>query len=118
MQKSSASEDLTMPQKGPCLKYNVLLLFAWVSFLSVNCRKEKTHTDIDGVTGFTWRVYTVQEASDTYINPIPTDWQFQLNNDQSFSFSLSGSACKGTYSWTTLDTASATVMFTIKEWSN
>lgn len=99
-------------------KLSVLKPFLFITLLSISCGKEKINADIKDVTGFVWKVYTVQEASDTYINPVPTDWQFQLNNNQSFSFSLGSSVCSGTYSWSTVDTVNASVILTIKEWNN
>jgi hypothetical protein len=90
----------------------------FLSFLSISCHKEKEDFQIDGVTGFTWKVYAVQEVNDNYINPIPTDWELNLKNDRTFSFKLGSSVCGGAYSWTTIDTASAFVKFTIGEWKN
>ena len=97
---------------------NKLIFLVFISFLLFSCHKDKVNPEIEGVTGFKWQVYSVQAVNDYYINPIPTDWQFNLNNDQSFSFKLGSSVCSGTYSWTAIDTVSANVIFTIKEWNN
>lgn len=108
---------LTLSNTG-LLRCNALLLFVFITMLSVSCHKEKGSADIENVTGFIWTVYTIQGAGDSFINPIPTDWQFQLNSDRSFSFRLGSSYCSGTYTWTALDSANASVMFTVKEWNS
>ena len=97
---------------------NKLVLLILIVTLFSNCRKESSDREIEGVTGFTWNVYTVQEINDSFINPIPTSWHFQLNKNHSFSFQLGGAECSGTYSWVATDPASANVSFIIQEWNN
>ena len=96
------------------LKNSISIVF--ISFLSLSCHKE--NSQIEGITGFTWKVYTVQEVNDNSINPIPTDWELTLKNDQTFSLKLGSSVCGGTYTWNKTDTASALVKFTINKWNN
>jgi hypothetical protein len=91
------------------------LFFVLAGLLFTGCRKEKF--DIEGVTGYTWNVYTLQEANVGYMRPVPASWRLRLNSDQSFSLDLDGSSCKGTYSWTPVDASNARVTFTVKQWS-
>jgi hypothetical protein len=86
--------------------------------LSASCRKDKSDAEIENVTGFTWTIYAVQETNDGFMNPVPTSWHFQLNKNRSFSFDLSGAKCSGSYTWSPIDPASATISFAIKEWNN
>ena len=86
-----------------------------IGILLPGCKKEKFA--IEGVTGYQWKVYMVQETSDGFINPIPTDWQLNLNDDQTFSFKISGTTCGGTYTWKAIDAERATVKFNISNWN-
>jgi hypothetical protein len=98
------------------LNTSILIIFS--GFLSNSCHKEKINYQIKDVTGFTWKVHAVQQVNDMIINPVPTNWDLNLNSDQSFSFRFGNTVCNGTYSWAVIDTTVAAVKFTIKVWND
>ena len=92
-----------------------LLLLLFISL--IGCNKDRSGADIADVTGIEWQLFSLQETTDPFINPIPTPWYLKLNKDRSFSFSLHSSTGTGTYSWTQLDSINANVSFTIQNWN-
>jgi hypothetical protein len=101
---------------------NVLLLIL-ATLLFISCHKENEGTDIEGVTGYTWKVHTIMEVTDYFIRPRSGDWRLKLNSDGTFALNLDGAMCRGYYTWILVDTGNplnnkAQVTFSIKQWNN
>jgi len=97
------------------------VIFLWllaVLFLQCGKDSQKTANEIKNVTGISWQLMGLQKTNDPSINPIPTNWYLQLNNDRSFAFTLHNTTSTGTYSWVQSDSMNAKVSFTIQTWNS
>lgn len=104
-------------------RFHSFLILVVAGLLFIGCRKEKPGTEIEGVTGYSWKVGAIQEVTDYIIRPRSGDWQLKLNRDGSFSLNLDGAVCRGTYTWTATEDIYpsvdyAQVSFTVMQWSN
>lgn len=99
--------------------FNKIFLFL-LCLTSLNCSKKDSQQNIEikDVTGYTWEIFSVQKTTDGFTNPLPVNWQFKLNADQSFLITLQGQECKGRYTWVQIDSANANLSFTIDEWQS
>ena len=97
---------------------NTVVAISLLMLLLQACKKDKDNEPIEGVTGFAWKVYSVQQTGDQFINPIPDTWSFSLTTERKFSFTLDGSVSAGSFSWNQVDSASANVEFNIDQWNN
>lgn len=104
-------------------RFHYFLIVVVASILFIGCRKEKPGTDIEGVTGYSWKVGAIQEVTDYILRPRSGDWQLKLIRDGSFSLNLDGAVCRGTYTWTATEDIYpsvdyAQVSFSVRQWSN
>ncbi|MDP4264497.1 MAG: hypothetical protein Q8941_18350 [Bacteroidota bacterium] len=89
-----------------------------LSALLIQCHKANSPKfPITDVTGIAWQLFSLQKTNDPFINPIPTSWYLQLNDDRSFTFTLHDVTGTGTYSWMQADSINAKVTFTIQHWN-
>jgi hypothetical protein len=95
-----------------------IILLSLLSILFIQCNREKSpRQPITGVTGISWRLFSLQKTNDAFINPIPPYWYMQLTDDRSFTFTLHDVTGTGTYSWVQVDSLNAKVTFTIQNWN-
>jgi len=89
-----------------------------VAVFAVACNKSPQRSPIKDVTGYTWNIGALRDFSDPYISPLPATWELNLEDDGTFYLNLNGATCKGTYSWTEIDSVSAHVSFSINHWND
>ena len=105
-----------MPKAGN-LVYALSSILLVAVFVTA-CSKGPVTSPIKDVTGYTWNIGALRDASDPYISPLPATWQLNLGDDRKFSIYLDGATCKGTYSWTDIDSVSAYVSFSVRQWND
>lgn len=95
------------------------IIFVFIlSIVFIQCNKQhSSESSITDVTGIAWQLFSLQKTNDPFINPIPTNWYLQLNDDRKFSFTLHDVTGNGTYSWVQADSLNAKITFTIQTWN-
>lgn len=104
-----------MPPKSQMILSSLLILLLLAIF-GTACDKGGERAPIKDVTGYVWKLGALQEAADPYISPLFGNWQLVLGEDRKFTVYVDGSSCYGTYTWTEIDSLSANIDFTIKQW--
>jgi hypothetical protein len=95
-----------------------IIFLCLLSAVFIQCNKDNSpKSPITDVTGIAWQLFSLQKTNDPFINPIPTNWYLQLNDDRNFNFTLHDVSGSGTYSWVQADSINANVTFTIQNWS-
>ena len=97
------------------MKRIIFLIVPGVVF--IQCHKENPRPLIKDVTGIAWQLFSLQKTNDPFINPIPTNWYFQLNDDGRFIFTLHNVTGTGVYSCVQTDSINAAITFTIQNWN-
>jgi hypothetical protein len=95
-----------------------IIFLYFISVIFIQCNKENSpKSPIKDVTGTAWQLFSLQKTNDPFINPIPTYWYLQLNDDRRFTITLHDVTSTGTYSWVQVDSLNAKVTFTIQNWN-
>ncbi|MGZ3845462.1 MAG: hypothetical protein ACXVBH_05375 [Flavisolibacter sp.] len=108
---------VNMPFKAGNILCQLLTILS-VAVFAVACNKSPARNPVKDVTGYTWNIGALRDFSDPYISPLPATWELNLEDDGTFYLNLNGATCKGTYSWTEIDSVSAHVSFSIKQWND
>ena len=89
-----------------------------LSGLLIQCHKENSpRSRIKDVSGITWQLFSLQKTNDPFINPIPSPWYFQLNDDMRFTFTLHDVTGTGIWSAVQSDSVTVNITFTIQNWN-
>ena len=96
-----------------------LLLISLITIVFFSCKKDVSGPALQGmdVTSVTWSFRAIQGYLQfTGFVPLSTGDSFKMNSNNTFSINYGDKACTGTYTWTSIDSATAIVNFKIQNW--